>query len=260
MFGRDRTLSADSVRINVNADHSLDAILDRPAKGTPRHYAVFAHCFTCSKSFKTTAHLSKALAGQGLGVLRLDFSGLGKSDGDFADTNFTTNVRDLLAAVDWLRTHYRAPALIFGHSFGGTVAMAAAADVPEAVGVASINAPFEPEHVAHVFGDRLDDIVEKGSAQVDLAGRSFQIKKQFLEDIENQRMGQRVRDLDAHVLIFHAPMDATVGVENARYIYEAAKHPKSFLSLDGADHFLRDSRDADYVGEVLGAWVRRHLD
>ena len=238
--------------------HTLDARLDLPEQGVTKGYAVFAHCFTCSKSFKTTVELSRALAARGFGVLRMDFTGLGKSEGDFAETNFSTNVRDLLAGVAWLRENYTAPSLIYGHSFGGTAALAAASKTPEVTAVATINAPFKPKHVLRNFACDTEEILREGEKEVDLAGRPFTIKKQFVEDTQTYDMLTTVKEMDKHLLIFHAPEDKVVDVENARDIYEAAKHPKSFIALPGADHFLEDDKDAAYVGQAIAAWANRY--
>jgi len=249
----------EQVKIQITPSHMLDARLDLPEGIKPKGFAVFAHCFTCSKSFKTTVLLARALAENGFGVLRTDFTGLGKSDGDFSDTNFSTNVRDLLAGVQWLRENHTAPVLIYGHSFGGTAALAAVAQTPEAKAVATINAPFEPQHVTHNFACDIADILQKGEEKVLLAGRTFTIKKQFIEDIQSHNMQQIISSLNKHLLIFHTPEDDVVHLDNARKIYEAAKHPKSFITLPEADHFLRNEKDADYVGNIIATWATRYL-
>lgn len=251
-------ITTQQVKIELEGLHTLDARLDSPEEGQQKGFAVFAHCFSCSKSFKTTVELARALAARGFGVLRIDFTGLGKSDGDFSDTNFSTNVQDILAGVQWLRENHEAPTLIYGHSFGGTAALAAAEKTPEVKAVATVNAPFEPRHVLHNFGCDVEKIVAEGEREVALAGRPFVIKKQFIEDIQNYDMDKTVRDLDKHLLIFHAPEDETVSIDNARHIYEAAKHPKSFIALPGADHFLKEEKDAAYVGQTIAAWANRY--
>ena len=246
------------VKIELEGLHTLDARLDTPEGGVSKGYAVFAHCFTCTKSFNTTVELSRALAARGFGVLRLDFTGLGKSEGDFSDTNFSTNVRDLLAGVQWLRENCATPTLIYGHSFGGTAALAAASKTPEVRAVATINAPFKPKHVLQNFACDTEEILGDGKKDVEIAGRPFTIKKQFVEDIQTYDMHKTVEELDKHLLIFHAPEDKVVNVENAREIYEAAKHPKSFIALPEADHFLEDDKDAVYVGQAIAAWANRY--
>ncbi len=253
-------IKTQQVRIKIDDGHTLDARLDMPEGHTPKAFAIFAHCFTCSKSFRTTVQLSRALAENGFGVLRVDFTGLGGSEGDFSDTNFSTNVRDLLAGIQWLRENHQPPTLIYGHSFGGTAAIVAASLTPEAKAVATINSPFEPAHVAHTFSCDIDSILEDGEKDVQLAGRTFTIKKQFIEDIRNHDMAHIISHMKKHFLIFHTPEDDTVDIDNARKIYEAAKHPKTFVSLPNADHFLRDDRDADYVGDILAIWANRYAN
>ena len=236
----------------------LAARLDLPA-GPPRAYAVFAHCFTCSKDIFAAARISQALAGRGIAVLRFDFTGLGASEGEFANTNFSSNVADLVAASNHLRATRAAPALLVGHSLGGAAVLAAAGDVPEARAVVTIGAPADAAHVVKNFAADVGRIEATGAAEVTLAGRKFTIRKQFLEDVEGTRLTDRIAALKRPLLIFHAPRDGTVGIENAAAIYNAAKHPKSFISLDDADHLLRRPEDAIYVAEVLAAWATRYL-
>jgi putative redox protein len=236
----------------------LAARLDLP-EGAPKAYALFAHCFTCTKDIFAAQRIAEGLTAAGLAVLRFDFTGLGHSDGEFANTNFSSNVADLLAAADHLRRERVAPALLVGHSLGGAAVLAAAGDVPECKAVATIAAPAEPSHVAHHFTHRLDEIEAEGEAEVLLAGRPFRIKRQFLEDIEKTRLAERIARLKRALLIFHAPRDETVGIDNATQIFLAAKHPKSFVSLDDADHLLSRRRDAAYVADVLAAWAARYL-
>jgi putative redox protein len=236
----------------------LSARLDLPA-GTPAAYALFAHCFTCSKDFLASARISRALAERGLGVLRFDFTGLGSSQGEFASTNFSSNVGDIRAAAAFLRARHRAPALLVGHSLGGAAVLAAAVHVPEARAVATIGAPADPEHVRHLFADATPEIEARGEAAVVLAGRPFRIRRQFLEDIAEQRMQEAIRGLGKALLVFHAPGDLVVSVDNARRLFDAARHPKSFVSLDDADHLLTRPADAEYVASVLAAWASRYV-
>ncbi|HIC80385.1 MAG TPA: alpha/beta fold hydrolase, partial [Kiloniellaceae bacterium] len=236
----------------------LAARLELPA-GPPRAYALFAHCFTCTKDIFAAARIAGALAEQGIAVLRFDFTGLGASEGDFANTNFSSNVGDLVRAADYLRETRQAPKLIIGHSLGGAAVLAAAGQVPEAVAVATIGAPAEPAHVAHHFTEAREEIEAAGEAEVLLVGRPFRIKKQFLEDIEAQRLEAAIAGMKKALIVFHAPRDQTVGIDNAGKIFTAAKHPKSFVSLDDADHLLSRKEDAIYVAEVLGAWAARYL-
>ena len=236
----------------------LSALLDLPA-GPAEAYAVFAHCFTCSKDIFAAARIAGALAARGIGVLRFDFTGLGMSGGEFANTNFSSNVEDLLCAVDFLRREHQAPAILIGHSLGGAAVLAAAGDVPEAKAVATIAAPADADHVIHNFKADLSRIEETGEAEVTLAGRKFSIRKQFLDDVREQNLATRISSLRKALLVFHAPLDQTVGIENAAKIFDAAKHPKSFISLDDASHLLARRSDALYVADVLAAWASRYI-
>ncbi|MFQ5631509.1 MAG: alpha/beta fold hydrolase [bacterium] len=238
----------------------LAARLDFPADGKPKAFALFAHCFTCTKNLKAISHISKALTQAGIAVLRFDFTGLGESEGDFADTNFSSNVTDLVAAADFLTQQYAAPKILVGHSLGGAAVLQAAADIPSSVAVATIGAPCNPQHVTHLLESKRHEIESAGEAVVSLAGRQFKIKKQFLDDLEARNMTARIRNLKRALLIFHSPVDATVGIENAAHIFESAKHPKSFVSLDRADHLLSNASDSFYVGAVVAAWSRKYVD
>jgi uncharacterized OsmC-like protein/alpha-beta hydrolase superfamily lysophospholipase len=237
----------------------LAALLDMPAS-EPKAYALFAHCFTCGKDVSAARRIAQALTALGIGVLRFDFTGLGSSEGEFANTTFSSNVADLLAATDALRTVRRAPAILIGHSLGGAAVLAAAADVPEARAVVTIAAPSDPAHVTGLFRDRLADLAQRGEIEVALRGRTFRIGRAFVDDIAEQRLHEKVTQLRKALLIFHSPTDEVVGIENATRIFEAAKHPKSFVSLAGADHLLSRPSDASYVGKVIAAWVERYLD
>lgn len=236
----------------------LAARLEMPA-GEPRAYALFAHCYTCSKDIFAASRIAGALAKLGFAVLRFDFTGLGASDGEFANTNFSSNVGDLLKAVEYLRTEHAAPSIIIGHSLGGAAVLAAAGQVPEIKAVATIGAPSDPGHVQHLFAAARPEIEAKGEAEVSLAGRTFRIQKQFLEDIESHRLADAIGAMKKALLVFHSPVDQTVGVENAAEIFMAAKHPKSFISLDDADHLLSRHEDAIYVATVLSGWASRYL-
>ncbi|GAK45169.1 OsmC family protein [Tepidicaulis marinus] len=237
----------------------LAARLDRP-EGPPRAYALFAHCFTCSKDIFAASRIASALAERGIAVLRFDFTGLGMSGGDFSNTNFSSNVADLVAAADFLRETYEAPDILVGHSLGGAAVLAAAEKIPEAAAIATIGAPADAAHVAHNFGEKICEINENGEAEVMLAGRSFTIKQQFLDDIETSRQRDHIGRLKKALLIFHAPLDEQVGIDNASEIFLAAKHPKSFVSLDNADHLLTRKEDAVYVAGVLTAWAQRYIE
>jgi len=244
-----------------NADgNALAARLDRPEGESPCAFALFAHCFTCSKDLRAAEAISRALTRHGIAVLRFDFTGLGESEGDFADTNFSSNVDDLIAAADHLVEHHEAPRILVGHSLGGAAVLQAAQRLDSVQAVSTVGAPYDPEHVTRHLQDAVADIKEKGEARVRLAGRTFTIQKQFLDDLAATKMEETIRTLDRALLIFHSPVDQTVGVNNAAKIFQAAKHPKSFVSLDDANHLLTDRSDAEYLGVVLGAWAEKYVD
>lgn len=258
MTGEPSQITSRKVSFKGSLGDELAARLDLPA-GPIRAYALFAHCFTCSKDIFAAARISTALAARGIAVLRFDFTGLGMSGGDFGNTNFSSNVADLIAAANFLRETHEAPKLLVGHSLGGTAVLAAASEIPEAVAVATIGAPADAEHVKHNFADKLADIERDGEAEVKLVGRSFRIKKQFLLDVEGRSLADKIAHLHKALIIFHAPLDNLVGIDNATKIFLAARHPKSFVSLDKADHLLTRHEDATYVAEVLSAWSMRYL-
>lgn len=240
------------------SEGQLEARLDLPS-GQARSYALFAHCFTCSKDSVAASRVSRALAMLGIGVLRFDFTGLGGSDGDFGNTNFSSNVQDLVKAADYLRQRGAAPSILLGHSLGGAAVLSAASQIEECKAVVTIGAPSDPAHVSHLFADSLDRIGSEGQQQVVLAGRKFVIRKQFLEDIAGQALTRKIKRLQRALLVMHSPQDTTVCIDHARKIYEAALHPKSFISLDGADHLLSNKRDADFAAQVISAWVSRYI-
>ncbi|MEH6571157.1 MAG: alpha/beta fold hydrolase [Halioglobus sp.] len=235
----------------------LSGALETPESNI-RCYALFAHCFTCGKDVAAASRIARALTSEGIAVLRFDFTGLGNSDGDFANTNFSSNLQDLLAAADFLRENYEAPALLIGHSLGGAAVLAMAAAVAEVKAVVTIGAPHKADHVAHNFSASLEEIKSKGEAQVDLGGRKFNIKKQFLDDLENQTYAD-LGKLRKALLIMHSPVDSTVGIAQAEKIYLEARHPKSFVSLDDADHLLSRKTDSEYVARTIAAWADRYL-
>ncbi|MDX1632402.1 MAG: alpha/beta fold hydrolase [Thermoanaerobaculia bacterium] len=248
-----------TVRFPGARGNRLTARIERPP-GEPRAWTVLAHCFTCSKDLKALGRISEALAEEGIGVLRFDFTGLGESEGDFADTDFSSNLDDLVAAADYLRNEHDAPDLLVGHSLGGAAVLAATRRIPEVRAVATIGAPSDPAHVLKHLEEHREEIEEEGEAEVELAGRRFTIRRQLLEDLEAQTLRECIADLGVPLLVFHSPIDEIVGVDHARRIFEAAKHPKSFVSLDDADHLLlEEPEDARYVGRVLAAWVGRYL-
>jgi uncharacterized OsmC-like protein/alpha-beta hydrolase superfamily lysophospholipase len=237
----------------------LAALLDRPV-GEPRAYALFAHCFTCGKDVRAAKRVAEGLTALGIAVLRFDFTGLGSSEGEFANTTFSSNVGDLVAAANELRRKAQAPAILIGHSLGGTAVLAAAAEVAEARAVVTIAAPCDPTHVTGLFKDRLEEIAAKGEIQATLAGRQFRISRAFVDDLAEQKLMQRIADLRKALLIFHSPTDEIVAIDNASRIFAAAKHPKSFVSLAGADHLLSRRSDAAYVANVIHAWAERYLE
>ena len=238
--------------------YDLSGRLDLPV-GLPKAYALWAHCFSCTKDIFAASRVSNGLTERGIAVLRFDFTGLGESDGDFANTNFSSNVDDLVAAADFMRETFEAPKLLVGHSLGGAAVLAAASRIPESEAVCTIAAPADPEHVAHNFESSREEIEANGEAEVLLAGRPFKVKKQFLDDISSQKLDTHIARLKRALLVCHSPTDQIVGIENATAIYLAAKHPKSFLSLDGADHLLSRKRDAIYVADVISAWASRYI-
>jgi uncharacterized OsmC-like protein/pimeloyl-ACP methyl ester carboxylesterase len=241
------------------AGERLAALLDCPIE-RPRAYALFAHCFTCGKDIYAARRIAEGLTALGIAVLRFDFTGLGSSEGEFANTTFSSNVADLIAAAAELRRTRQAPAILIGHSLGGAAALAAAGDVPEVRAVVTIGAPCDPAHVTKLFKRRGAEIGATGDIDVELGGRSFRIRRAFLEDIAEQRLRERIAALHKALLVFHSPTDEIVGIENATRIFTAAKHPKSFVSLAGADHLLSRRTDATYVANVIHAWAERYLD
>ncbi|MEL6958504.1 MAG: bifunctional alpha/beta hydrolase/OsmC family protein [Pseudomonadota bacterium] len=237
----------------------LAARLDMP-EGPHLATALFAHCFTCSKDIPAARRIAGRLAAMGIAVLRFDFTGLGHSEGEFENTNFTTNVQDLVAACAALEERGMPPSLLVGHSLGGAAVLKAAPDMPTIKGVVTIGAPFDPEHVTHNFADALPDIIRDGVAEVSLAGRPFRISSDFLEDVAKGKLTPAIGALKAALLILHAPRDETVSINNASEIFLAAKHPKSFVTLDDADHLLTRAEDAEYAADIIASWASRYLD
>lgn len=236
----------------------LAARLDTPAL-EPKAWALFAHCFSCSKDIHAAARIARRLAEHGIGVLRFDFTGLGHSEGDFANTNFSTNIQDLLAAAKWLKDTHGGPQLLIGHSLGGAAAVVAGSQIDTVRAVVTVGAPGDADHVLSAFEDRLNEIEEDGEAEVSLAGRPFKIKRQFIDDVRGAKVRDAAAALNKPFLVFHAPTDQIVGIENATSLFVAAKHPKSFVSLDTADHLLSTEQDANYVAEVTATWVARYI-
>ena len=239
--------------------HQLAAALDTP-DGPVQAYALFAHCFTCGKDVLAAKRIAAALAARGIAVLRFDFTGLGASEGEFANSTFSSNVADLVRAADHLRETRAAPALLIGHSLGGAAILAAAGQIPEAKAVVTIAAPSDPAHVTHLFKDKIADIRAQGKVEVQLAGRPFHIKREFLDDVAEHNLMAQVSKLHKALLVMQSPTDDTVGIDNATNIFVAAKHPKSFVSLAGSDHLLSGKRDAAYVADVIAAWAERYVE
>ncbi len=238
---------------------TLTGYLDFPMD-SPRTYALFAHCFTCSKDLKAIRHICRTLAQEGIAVLRFDFTGLGESEGDFAETDFSSNIADLVAAADFLREQHQAPSLLVGHSLGGTAALVAAAKIPEIEAVATIAAPAGTDHLRELLVTKASDLETANEAEIELAGRKFMIRKQLLDDLENHSVRSVIGELRKPLLVYHSPVDKIVSIDQARQIFDAAKHPKSFLSLDNADHLLLDDpADAQFVARSLACWAGRYL-
>lgn len=238
----------------------LSAKIDYPDAGDLKSWVLFAHGFSIGKDLKPIRTISKSLVEDGFGMLRFDFTGLGDSGGNFSDTNFSSNCEDIRMAANFLRENHSAPCVMIGHSFGGTATLKVADEIPECKAVATIGSPCDTTHIVHQFADQLEEIEEEGEAKVLLGGRPFIIKEQFLEDIGNQDIAKEIADLDRALMIFHSPQDKVVSIDNAGHIYSKAKHPKSFVSLDGADHLLlKNAADAEYVAHVLAAWAHRYI-
>lgn len=248
------------VRFENVMGEKLMGRLELPADRKPHNFAIFAHCFTCNKNLRAAVNISRELAQKGFGVLRFDFTGLGESEGDFADTNFSGNVEDLVEAAKFLEENYKAPTLLVGHSLGGAAVIFAASQLPEVRAVVTIGAPSDPEHVKRLIKEKEEEILENGKATVQLEGRPFTIKKQFLDDLKDKYLPEVVKDFGKALLILHSPQDRTVGIKNAEDIYINARHPKSFVSLDGANHLLTRKEDASYAGSVIAQWATRYVD
>ena len=239
--------------------YNLSASLDAPDDENPQAYALFAHCFTCTKNLRAIHNINKELTSHKIAVLRFDFTGLGESEGDFADTNFSSNVGDLVAAAEFLKKNYQGPKILIGHSLGGAAVLQAAGEIPEIKAVSTIAAPFDPAHVSRLLVSKIEEIEQKGVAEINLAGSTFKIKKQFLNDLEQRHMQKMIERLQCALLIFHGPFDNIVGIDNAASIFAVAKHPKSFISLDEADHLLMKEEDSLYVGKMVATWASKYI-
>jgi uncharacterized OsmC-like protein/pimeloyl-ACP methyl ester carboxylesterase len=238
----------------------LQAYLELPANQKPNQFAIFAHCFSCNSNFNAVKNISRSLSNHGFGVLRFDFTGLGKSEGEFAESHFSANVEDLLDVNMYLEKHYKAPALLVGHSLGGAAVIVAASKLESVKAVATIGAPAAVNHVTHLFSHAINDIPEKGEIEVQIGGRPFKINQDFVADFNKTDLPKIIKELRKPILVLHAPFDKIVGIENAHQIYHNAIHPKSFVSLDTADHLLSKSSDSIYVGNMIGTWVERYFE
>ncbi|MGH8400065.1 MAG: bifunctional alpha/beta hydrolase/OsmC family protein [Gammaproteobacteria bacterium] len=252
-------MSGQVVRFTNAAGQQLAGRLEMPANGKPRAFAIYAHCFTCGKDVRAAFDISRALAMQGIATLRFDFTGIGESEGVFADTTFSTNVSDLLCAADFLSKRHSAPKILVGHSLGGTAVLEAANQIESCLAVATVAAPASPEHVARLLGSARSILEKEGEADVILAGRKFHFKKAFLDDLSKHQCREYVRRLRKPLLIFHSPVDKTVDISNAAEIFGAALHPKSFIALNNADHLLSNQEDSEYVGLIVAAWATKYL-
>ncbi|MGB6151474.1 MAG: alpha/beta fold hydrolase [Pricia sp.] len=253
-------MKSEKLKITNKKGHSLQAYLELPANQSPKHIAIFAHCFTCSSNLRAVKNISRALTKHGFGTVRFDFTGLGRSDGEFAESHFSANIDDLIAVNDFLTAHYQAPSLLVGHSLGGAAVIAAASRLDNIKAVATIGAPSRADHVTHLFSHGIEEVQEKGEVEVNIGGRPFTIDREFIEDFSKTDLPEITKNLRKPLLIMHAPFDTIVGIENAQQLYQRAHHPKSFVSLDQADHLLSSSRDSQYAGNVIGTWVQRYFE
>ncbi|MCL5127588.1 bifunctional alpha/beta hydrolase/OsmC family protein [Algibacter sp. L4_22] len=253
-------MKSTKLKIQNKKGLALQAQLELPANQKPNRYAIFAHCFTCTSSLSAVKNISRALTNYGFGVLRFDFTGLGRSEGEFADSHFSANVEDLIAVSDFMAANYQAPSLLVGHSLGGAAVLSAAAKLDNIKAVATIGAPSTVGHVTHLFSHGLDNVKEKGEVEVNIGGRPFKIDNEFVEDFGKTDLPSVVENLRKPLLIMHSPTDQVVGIKNAEELYHKAMHPKSFVTLDDADHLLSKSRDSNYAGNVIGTWVQRYFE
>jgi len=237
----------------------LNAYIELPANQKPKFYAIFAHCFTCTSSLSAVKNISRSLTNYGFGVVRFDFTGLGRSEGEFKESHFSANVADLLAVNNYITDNYNAPSLLVGHSLGGAAVLVAAAELPNIKAVATIGAPADVHHVTHLFSHGIEEVEEKGEVDINIGGRPFKINKDFVDDFKKTDLPSIVKSLKASLLIMHSPIDKTVGIKNAEKIYHSASHPKSFVSLDDADHLLMNSNDSNYAGNMIGTWAQRYF-
>jgi putative redox protein len=252
-------MKKERIRFKNSEGIELAAFIYHPLDRHPRFFALFAHCFTCSKNLNAVQTICNTLSQMGVAVMSLDFTGLGSSEGTFENTNFSSNISDLIDASTYLQERYQAPALLIGHSFGGAAAIFAAGSLPTVKALVTIGSPADPKHISHLFDDQLEAIEKQGASRVNIGGRGFRIHKSFVEDLQKKDLGTFLAQLKKPLLILHSPQDSVVGIEHAAQLYERAFHPKSFVSLDGADHLLSNTVDSEYVGEIISTWAKKYI-
>lgn len=252
-------MNREKLSIQNKKGHKLQAYLELPADQKPHYFAIFAHCFTCNSNLSAVKNISRSLTSHGFGVLRFDFTGLGRSEGEFSESYFSANVDDLIAVNDYITKHYQAPGLLVGHSLGGAAVIVAASRLKNIKAVATVGAPSTVGHVKHLFSHGIEEVQKKGEVEVNIGGRPFKIDKDFVEDFNTTDLPEITKNLRKPLLIMHAPFDGVVGINNAQDLYQNAHHPKSFVSLDDADHLLSNSKDSKYVGNIIGVWADRYF-
>ena len=254
-------MNVETIRVEFDNKEGLNlsGLLERPVGTEPSAYGLFAHCFTCSKNYKAVGNIARTLASQGIAIMRFDFTGLGESEGSFADTSFSSNVEDLIAAAEFMEAHYSSPRLLIGHSLGGTAVLQAAKDIPSAAAVVTIASPFDPSNLMRLLTGKRLELEQRGEVEVNIGGRPFTIKKQFIDDLETAEMETSIKNLEKALLVLHSPTDPVVSIQQASHIFGAARHPKSYVSLDEADHLLSDERHSRYAGDVIAAWVSKYI-
>ncbi|MBO3115669.1 alpha/beta fold hydrolase [Winogradskyella sp. DF17] len=252
-------MNSTKLKIENRKGITLNAHLELPANQKPNYYAIFAHCFTCSSSLNAVRHVSRALTQDGFAVVRFDFTGLGRSEGDFADSHFSANVEDVIDVHQFMTDNYKAPSLLVGHSLGGAAVLVAGSKLAAVKAIATVGAPATIGHVKHLFSHAIEDVKEKGKVKINIGGRPFEIDENFVSEFDKTDLQTIVKNLRKPLLIMHSPFDKIVGIENAQDLYLNAHHPKSFVTLDAADHLLTRETDSQYVGEVIGTWAKRYF-
>tara|TARA_R110002049_G_scaffold202300_2_gene372804 strand:+ start:1441 stop:2631 length:1191 start_codon:yes stop_codon:yes gene_type:complete len=252
-------MRSEKVSFKNQQGEMISALIDWPLTKSPKATAIFAHCFTCNKNLTAVKNISRGLTESGIAVLRFDFTGLGQSEGEFEHTNFDTNINDIELASAYLSNLIEPPKLLIGHSLGGTAVLHTVHKIKSIKGVVTIGSPFNPSHVTHLFESKIDEIKEKGRAKVNIGGRSFTVNEELINTLKKEDSDLLIKNLNKALLILHSPQDTIVEVANAEKIYKAAHHPKSFISMDGADHLLSNKKDSAYVGDVIGSWIKRYI-